>query len=165
MATATGQPTVLDACGVPSGLETLQRANTTIDRVVKQLNDYIFKKQLEFSRFFFLANDDLLHMLSQTKEPLRVQEHLNKCFEGIKSLDFEPETLLVRGMKSALGEYIPFQHPVNPFGDPDEEPGAQPKKGQPDEKPANGQMPVRPLEKWLKNVEEQMQLALRTRIS
>jgi hypothetical protein len=68
-------------------------------------------------------------------------------------------------MKSALGEYIPFQHPVNPFGDPDEEPGAQPKKGQPDEKPATGQMPVRPLEKWLKNVEEQMQLALRTRIA
>jgi dynein heavy chain, axonemal len=136
--------------------------------VVKQLNDYIYQKQLLFSRFFFLANDDLLHMLSQTKEPLRVQEHLNKCFEGIKSLDFEPGSLLVRGMYSALGEYIAFYEPVNPFGAPDDEPSAQPKKK--DEKrevkkPTSGPMLVRPLERWLSDVEAQMQLALRTRIT
>jgi hypothetical protein len=97
-------------------------------------------------------------MLSQTKEPLRVQEHLNKCFEGIKSLDFD-ESLLVRGMYSALGEYIAFKHPVNPFGNSDDSP-AQTKKKQPDDKKeskkleTSGQMPVRPLEKWLTDVED-----------
>ena len=81
------------------------------DTVQKGLDDYLETKRGAFARFYFLSNDELLEILSQTKDPLRVQPFLSKVFEAMKALTFTGE-LVATQMHSKEGEVIDFVTPV-----------------------------------------------------
>lgn len=88
-------------------------ANVKLEKIQKSLNEYLERKRLVFARFFFLANEDLLQILAQTKNPLLIQSHIDKCFEGISKLQFDSGGIIIDGMKSGEGEIVDYMKAIN----------------------------------------------------
>eukprot|EP00803_Ostreobium_quekettii_P000129 evm.model.scf_11.8 EVM.evm.TU.scf_11.8 scf_11:53077-59131(+) len=112
---ANRNPLLLKACSSQKLLNQFIEGNKLLESVQKGLSDYLETKRLAFARFFFLSNDELLHILSQTKNPLAVQPHLRKIFEAIDSLDFA-ENLEIAAMNSKEREKVPFNETMFPKG-------------------------------------------------
>lgn len=131
MIAVVNDPNVMSTASQPGLLEAMTESNRMMETVLNGVSNYLEKKRLYFPRFFFLSNDEMLEILSETKDPLRVQPHLSKCFEGINKLKFNSE-LDALSMISVEKEEVKFIENVSTSA-------------------ARGSV-----EKWLKEVEQQM---------
>ncbi|KNC97013.1 uncharacterized protein SPPG_09508 [Spizellomyces punctatus DAOM BR117] len=112
-------PNAMKSGTTPGLLETMGQNNVLLDQIQKCLEDYLESKRLLFPRFYFLSNEELLEILSQTRNPQAVQPHLSKCFDAIKSLEFsssDPKSIDIAAMVSPEGERVPFLKTIKARG-------------------------------------------------
>ena len=79
-------PKVISQADTGSILKRFQENNKRLEEIQKGLDDYLNTKRGAFPRFCFLSSDDLIEILSQTRNVQAVQPHLMKCFDAIKRI-------------------------------------------------------------------------------
>jgi dynein heavy chain, axonemal len=115
MVSAVRKPHAITFCGNERLLKIFQEGVQFLDLVQKGLSDYLETKRDAFARFYFLADDEILSILSETKDVTLVQPHLKKCFEGIVNVRFMDENR-IGAMISREKEVIPMSEEVDPNG-------------------------------------------------
>ena len=111
------EPNARKSCTTPGLQSTIANMDESLESIQKSLDQYLETKRILFPRFYFVSDDDLLEILGQSKDPMAVQKHLKKCFEGIKSLKMTPPNIAQRTYEASVmyspdGESALFADPV-----------------------------------------------------
>ncbi len=100
-------PNVLQACLADKKRpDELRDLLNRLDACQKKLSDYLERKRNAFPRFFFISDDELLHILGSST-PTVVQTHMLKLFAAAKRLLFSRNAVV--GMAAAEAEQFSFR--------------------------------------------------------
>jgi dynein heavy chain len=94
---------VVEACLADGREEQLNGFYQDIETCEKALNAYLEEKKKVFPRFYFLSNQSRLDILSNGNNPVKVDEQIGNCFDGLRNLKFLKEG--PEPYKTALGMY------------------------------------------------------------
>jgi dynein heavy chain 1 len=113
------KPYAMEVLNIENLQRTLERLGNLMGVIQRALGDYLAKQRGEFSRFYFLGDDDLLEIMGNSSDPRKVLAHVGKMFAGIAgarstSLDL-PEDVRARfdAMVSKDGEVVEFHKPID----------------------------------------------------
>lgn len=109
-------PFVLDVLNINGVQKTLERLAESLGKIQKALGEYLERERSSFPRFYFVGDEDLLEIIGNSKDILRIVKHFKKMFAGISSLLLEGDgdSLNITGMTSKDGEEVLFSQPIMP---------------------------------------------------
>lgn len=105
-------PYVLDVLQIPEALKQLEKLLDSLSKLQKALGEYLERERSSFPRFYFVGDEDLLEILGNSKDILRVVKHLKKMFAGLSTLSFDEDITRIEKMCSREGEEVPFSTPI-----------------------------------------------------
>ncbi|KAJ1511492.1 Cytoplasmic dynein 2 heavy chain 1 [Coelomomyces lativittatus] len=106
-------PKVLHLLNQPNLLQQLPTMVQTLETCQKALLEFLELKRTSFPRFYFIGDDDLLEILSQSNtNPSVVQSHLKKLFSGIHQVLMDNTQSQVTHIVSVNGERVSLLHPI-----------------------------------------------------
>lgn len=105
-------PFVLDVLNIQGIQKSLERLAEMLNKIQKALGEYLERERSSFPRFYFVGDEDLLEIIGNSKDILRIMKHLKKMFAGISTVMLDDDLTEIRGMASREGEEITFSQPI-----------------------------------------------------
>lgn len=110
----SSRPYAMEVLNIENLQRSLDRLENLMIGIQRALGEYLGKQRSDFSRFYFLGDDDLLEIIGSSGEPGKVLAHLGKMFAGISSLrsvttDLNEDVIVkFDAMISKDGEIVPL---------------------------------------------------------
>jgi dynein heavy chain 1, cytosolic len=105
-------PFVVDVMNIQGVQKSLERLADLLNKIQKALGEYLERERSSFPRFYFVGDEDLLEIIGNSKDILRIMKHLKKMFAGISTVRLDEELTQIQGMASREGEEVTFPEPI-----------------------------------------------------
>jgi dynein heavy chain 1 len=105
-------PFVLDVLNIQGIQKSLERLSDLLNKIQKALGEYLERERASFPRFYFVGDEDLLEIIGNSKDILRIMKHLKKMFAGINTIQLDEDLTQIQGMSSREGEEVVFSSPI-----------------------------------------------------
>ncbi|KAL3112905.1 hypothetical protein niasHT_015611 [Heterodera trifolii] len=106
-------PRILDVIHIQGVQKILERLADMLSKIQKALGEYLERERNSFPRFYFVGDEDLLEILGNSKDLMRVQKHLKKMFAGIMAVEFNEQSRTISAIVSREGESVTLKCPVD----------------------------------------------------
>ena len=105
-------PFILDVLNISGVQKSLERLAELLNKIQKALGEYLERERLSFPRFYFVGDEDLLEIIGNSNDTMRIAKHFRKMFAGLSGLLMEDETSIT-GFTSKEGEQVPLKSPIS----------------------------------------------------
>lgn len=112
MKKANKAPYVLDVLNIPNAQKSLERLAEMLNKIQKALGEYLEKERVSFPRFYFVGDEDLLEMIGNSNDTMRIAKHFKKMFAGLCGLVMDDETV-ISGFTSKEGETVTLKKDIS----------------------------------------------------
>ncbi|KAI0033723.1 dynein heavy chain protein 1 [Vararia minispora EC-137] len=105
-------PFILDVMNIPQIQKSLERLADLLNKIQKALGEYLERERASFPRFYFVGDEDLLEIIGNSKDILRIMKHLKKMFAGVATVKLDDGLTQIEGMASREGEEVSFREAI-----------------------------------------------------
>jgi dynein heavy chain 1, cytosolic len=106
-------PYVMDVLNIPNLQKSLERLADLLSKIQKALGEYLERERAGFPRFYFVGDEDLLELIGNSRDVVRVQKHFRKMFAGLHSLRLSEDMSTIVGITSKESETINLLKPIS----------------------------------------------------
>ena len=105
-------PFVLEVLNIPGVQKSLERLADLLNKIQKALGEYLERERISFPRFYFVGDEDLLEIIGNSNDTIRIAKHFKKMFAGLSGLLMAQEATIT-GFTSKEGEQVQLKKGIS----------------------------------------------------